>query len=38
MTKKMKLRKFNQVKRSNVGFVLTALAVVIVVAMVYINL
>ena len=37
MEKKMKLRKFNQVKRSSVGIVLVMLTVLVLAALIYVN-
>ena len=37
MEKKMKLRKFNQVKRSSVGYVLASLLVIVIAALIYVN-
>lgn len=34
---KMKLRKFNQVKRSSIGYVLVSLTVLVIAALIYVN-
>lgn len=37
MEKKRKLRKFNQEKRSGVGYILVALTVLVIAALIYVN-